>query len=460
VLFRSLRGPCLRPFLVCDLLEGKDLGDVLRERGALPVPLAIRIVRQVCDALEAAHDQGVIHRDLKPENVFLVGSVDEPRTRVLDFGLSRVIEFSEVQMTQTGMIMGTLAYMSFEQARGERGDHRIDVYGAGALLYVCLTGKAPFTEETASATVVAVLTGEPKRPCSLVPSLSPDLELVVQKAMARAAADRYPTMRDFSDALARFDETAIVAVADASPVSRATNAQAPPLPSTAKGVRGRAVWWLLFAVLVGALGLIGAGLGVLELLDRRLTQTEMILALVGVFGSVFTPGLLLLLRIRKEYWNNSAKMVNLVGALRGPVLAGLVVYGLAGLVARGLDGAGKRLLEVTTPNASGWVGWAPFLFGVASVAAIAALLRHKLLSSGKAGLLRRMTAGPVLVTLAAGGTGAILFAGFETMSNSAPDASPAGASAKATATAAPSAPSATAAPAARASAAPSASAKK
>src|SRR5690554_6021918 len=115
--------------------------------------------------------------------------------KVLDFGLSRFLDSSDSELTCTGVIMGTPSYMSPEQARGERVDHRADVYGVGALLYACVTGKAPFRAETPQATVLAVMNDEPARPSKVNPAVTPQAELLIARAMERDLNQRYPDMQ-------------------------------------------------------------------------------------------------------------------------------------------------------------------------------------------------------------------------------------------------------------------------
>src|SRR5882724_7161 len=164
------------PYLVCEYLEGVDLADHLREVKRLDVPDALSITRQLCRGLGAAHARGVIHRDLKPPNVFLVGDFSKGAparlfAKILDFGLSSFKSGEgEQNLTKTGFIMGTPTYMPPEQARGQKVDHRADVYGLGTILYTMLTGRPPFEEETPQATILAVLNSEPPRPRSLVPT--------------------------------------------------------------------------------------------------------------------------------------------------------------------------------------------------------------------------------------------------------------------------------------------------
>src|SRR5690606_1281207 len=197
-------------YLVCEFLEGADLAAYIEQKGRLDTATAVHIALQVCDALTAAHERNVVHRDLKPHNVFLLadgtGEVPErPTIKVLDFGLSRFLDTSDAQLTRTGVIMGTPAYMAPEQARAERGDHRVDIYGLGTVLYATLTGQAPFKEDNLHATVLAVMTGDPERPRTLNPDIPEALELVIQRAMAKDAKDRYATMAELRAALEPFD---------------------------------------------------------------------------------------------------------------------------------------------------------------------------------------------------------------------------------------------------------------
>src|SRR5262249_45017895 len=141
------RTPDGRPFMVSELLEGKDLGDYLLEKGKLPTSTAVRIGLQIADALSAAHTRGIIHRDVKPENVFLTGDLAAPFAKVLDFGMSRLDRNEGKQLTQAGAIVGTPAFMPPEQARGDRVDHRADIYAVGVILYTALTGHKPFDAE-------------------------------------------------------------------------------------------------------------------------------------------------------------------------------------------------------------------------------------------------------------------------------------------------------------------------
>jgi hypothetical protein len=156
-------------FLVLELVEGETLAQRL-SKGALPIDEALGVCRQIADALEAAHEKGIIHRDLKPANVMIT---EGDKVKILDFGLAKALS-DETQtvdssqsptlteaMTRPGVILGTAAYMSPEQAKGKAVDKRADIWAFGCILYECLAGKRAFEGETVSETLAAVLTREP-----------------------------------------------------------------------------------------------------------------------------------------------------------------------------------------------------------------------------------------------------------------------------------------------------------
>jgi serine/threonine protein kinase len=195
------------PYLVTEYLDGIDLGQHLRRQKKLAVPTAVHIACQLCEGLGAAHRCGVIHRDLKPGNIFLVGVSgdpvpERPFIKILDFGLSKFMDASVEQLvTAIGVVMGTPAFMPPEQAQAQPVDQRADVYGVGALLYACLTGRLPFDEITPQATVVAVIKSEPPRPRAVAPELPEYAEQVIVRAMAKQPSARYPDMGALREAL-------------------------------------------------------------------------------------------------------------------------------------------------------------------------------------------------------------------------------------------------------------------
>jgi serine/threonine protein kinase len=137
-------------YMVLEFLEGRDLGDEIDANGPLAVGRAVRITRQICDALSAAHGKGIIHRDLKPENVYLIRrGRDSDFVKVLDFGISKFRDGTDGAKTGTGVMIGTPHTMAPEQIEGLKDiDHRLDIYAIGVILYMALIGAPPFQAET------------------------------------------------------------------------------------------------------------------------------------------------------------------------------------------------------------------------------------------------------------------------------------------------------------------------
>jgi tRNA A-37 threonylcarbamoyl transferase component Bud32 len=190
-----------RPFLAMEFLDGPTLAHHLDERGPLPLPAALAIVRQIADALEAAHRAGVVHRDLKPENVVLV-TQDPERflVKLLDFGLSKMRSGS-LRITGSAALLGTPTYMTPEQALGEvdKVDGRTDQYALGTLAWETLVGKPPFRGDSVHAVLYQIIHQAP--PAN--PGLAPGVERVLRRALAKERDERYPTVAAFSEALLR-----------------------------------------------------------------------------------------------------------------------------------------------------------------------------------------------------------------------------------------------------------------
>jgi len=180
------------------VVDGESLRQRIRREGQLPVEEAVRIARTVAEALDFAHAHGIVHRDIKPENILLFGN--EPM--VADFGIALAIDaVGQDRLTQTGVSLGTPAYMSPEQACAEpRLDGRTDIYSLGCVLYEMLAGEPPYTGPTPQAVVVRRLT-EPPPSLRTVRDLPDALERTVHKALARSPADRFATARDFARAM-------------------------------------------------------------------------------------------------------------------------------------------------------------------------------------------------------------------------------------------------------------------
>jgi eukaryotic-like serine/threonine-protein kinase len=182
-------------------VEGESLRDRLTREKQLPVEDALRIVREAALALEYAHQHGVVHRDIKPENILLTS---DGSTLVADFGIARAIGGGGESLTETGMAVGTPAYMSPEQATGERDlDARSDIYALGCVLYEMLAGEPPFTGPTPQAVLRRVLTEMPRPIHTARDGVSPVVDAVIARAMARTPADRFPSMAELVRALPR-----------------------------------------------------------------------------------------------------------------------------------------------------------------------------------------------------------------------------------------------------------------
>jgi serine/threonine protein kinase/tetratricopeptide (TPR) repeat protein len=179
-------------------VEGESLRERLRREGQLPIDDALRIAREVAEALDCAHRHAIVHRDIKPENILLA----EGHARVADFGVARALEMGDRgKLTETGMAVGTPAYMSPEQATGGRVDARTDVYALGCVLYEMLAGEPPFTGPSPQAVIAKRLSGEVPSLLRVRPAIPGELAHSVAKALAPLAADRFQTAREFAQAL-------------------------------------------------------------------------------------------------------------------------------------------------------------------------------------------------------------------------------------------------------------------
>lgn len=202
-------------YLVMELLRGQSLGERLNFVDHLGPRLTAYIGSQILSGLDAAHKANIIHRDLKSENIFLVETgAPLPGVKILDFGISQVIDGTTLQgdtrLTQEGMVVGTPAYMSPEQARGADVDGRSDLFSLGVILYECLTGKMPFEGTNYNAVVAAILTQDPTALRSLRPDVPEPLEKVVLKALTRDPKYRYQTASEMlQELLLHVEERAV-----------------------------------------------------------------------------------------------------------------------------------------------------------------------------------------------------------------------------------------------------------
>ena len=173
-------------FITMEFVEGQSLKHLIQSRGSLPVNVVLTVGKQLCRALEVAHEQGVIHRDIKPQNMIVEPS---GTLKVMDFGIARLATRTE-GMTQAGMTVGTPEYMAPEQLLGQEVDFRADIYAAGAVLFECLTGRTPFVADTPVTLIAKQLEETPPSPRSLNADVPDALAVVVLRALSKNAADR------------------------------------------------------------------------------------------------------------------------------------------------------------------------------------------------------------------------------------------------------------------------------
>jgi serine/threonine protein kinase len=209
-------------YIVMEHVRGETLADVLRRVGRLPPNRATRIATSVADALGVAHAAGIVHRDVKPANVMLT---PDGRIKLMDLGIARGIEGESI--TRASSILGTAGYVSPEQARGERVDHRSDIYSLGCVLFEMLTGRQPFEADNPVAVAFKHVHEAPLPPTSLEASVPPALEAVVLRAMEKDPASRFPSVADMTSALN--DRTAPVRpIEDTRPLPVAGTTTPPP----------------------------------------------------------------------------------------------------------------------------------------------------------------------------------------------------------------------------------------
>src|SRR5215217_2286435 len=272
-------------YIAMEVIEGRSLKELILTRGPLPIGQAIAFTFEILDALRFAHRHGIIHRDVKPHNILIGGE----RLKVTDFGIARA---GASQMTEAGSIMGTAQYLSPEQARGAPVTASSDLYSAAIVLYEMLTGKVPFTGDSAIEIAMKHLNDPPKPPSKIRPEIPEELDAVVLRALAKNPEDRYQTAEEFSEDLHRVEaglpiapetsEAATALLAGAALVgdggstevlagTAVTTPGGPPPPTTRRPPppygpgyydeppkkRRRWVPWLLVLLLLAAAGIAG-----------------------------------------------------------------------------------------------------------------------------------------------------------------------------------------------------------
>ena len=199
------------PFIAMELVEGQTLAQSIGSR-PLRIETVLRLGAQICDALQFAHEKGIVHRDLKPSNIFVTSRGD---VKLLDFGLAKEIYPETVSGTATtlsadithpGRLLGTVAYMSPEQAQGKPLDARTDLFSFGAVLYEMTTGSRAFPGDSSASVIADLLRGEPRPPRALNSEVPPDLQSIIAKALEKNPADRYQSAKELMVDLRRLNK--------------------------------------------------------------------------------------------------------------------------------------------------------------------------------------------------------------------------------------------------------------
>lgn len=193
-------------YMVMEWVEGRLLRKILAEQPKLPPERAIRITRRILDALDYIHSQGVVHRDLKPENV-MVDDLDN--IKLIDFGIAGSAGSRRLTFAKFSPTMGTPDYISPEQVKGQRGDARSDLYALGVMFYEMLTGKVPFSGDNPFLIMNDRLLNNPVPPREVDPSITPQLQEIIYRALERDPRNRYASARDFAHDLDHPDQVGV-----------------------------------------------------------------------------------------------------------------------------------------------------------------------------------------------------------------------------------------------------------
>jgi serine/threonine-protein kinase len=249
-------------FIVMEYVEAKTLADYLTGGGRIMPERSIEIAEAVCDALSVAHAHGIIHRDIKPANIMITPKGD---VKVTDFGIARVISGADT-LAQTAAVLGTASYLSPEQAQSQPVDQRSDIYSLGAAVYEMVTGRPPFSGDSPVMVASKHVLEQPTPPSKVNADVSPELEAVIMKAMAKNPDNRYQDADEMKADLERARLGQGVQATPLMPESARTQRIAPTgpptavLPPVAPGDAERRRWWIPALIILLILAVLGGGL--------------------------------------------------------------------------------------------------------------------------------------------------------------------------------------------------------
>ncbi len=254
------------PFMVMELLSGRDLAQIVSTSGAQPVKTAVRWIIEACDAIAEAHRLGIVHRDIKPANILLCDATGS--IKVLDFGIAKRVASTEAAITANVAPLGTPQYMSPEQVRCSRDvDPRTDIWSLGVTLYELLTGRPPYDSDIPQACIAAVVIDPIPDPRTFRPALSDDLVAVILRALEKDPDDRFQTVEQLVQALLPFADRSSMHELAAFSLSTTVRPRTSSSPRVVKRRRATLGWIGAAMIAVAALG------STTELVDRRPTST-------------------------------------------------------------------------------------------------------------------------------------------------------------------------------------------
>jgi hypothetical protein len=259
------------PVMVMELLKGEPFSALLERARALDLQQTAEVLLPAARALQAAHAKGIVHRDLKPDNVFLATTPAGRSTKLLDFGIAKILDPTKLssetqgQHTSTGSILGTPHYMSFEQAMSDKNvDHRTDIWAMGVMLFESLTGRRPMTYETLGQMYASFLQGSVPSIREFVPDLPDDMASVLDKCLAKKPEDRLADLGPLVEVLAKYTDPSVPGARAGgrvveAPVVAAREVTAGPLSSSVSDTRPRRASRARATWIAGGLALVALG---------------------------------------------------------------------------------------------------------------------------------------------------------------------------------------------------------